>query len=124
MPWEVVYSTEFEQWLSALDLDSAKSIARSLGILEEFGPVLGRPYVDTLKGSRIKNLKELRTQCRQSVYRTLFVFDAARQAVILVGGDKRGDRDFYRRMIPLAEEVFDDYIRRTSHGQKRIQERP
>jgi hypothetical protein len=120
MPWEIVYSSEFEQWLCDLDLESAKSIARSLGILQEFGPVLGRPYVDTLKGSRINNLKELRTQSRQHVYRTLFVFDADRNAVILIGGDKTGDKRFYLKIIKAAEEIYDDYLRRISHEKKGI----
>jgi hypothetical protein len=112
MPWEIIYSTDFEEWLRALDLDSAKGIARSLGILKALGPMLGRPYVDTLKGSRIKNLKELRTQSKQHVYRSLFVFDTERNAIVLIGGDKRGDKRFYQRMIPLAEEIYDEYLRR------------
>lgn len=121
MPWEIVYSTEFEQWLHDLGLDSAKSIARSLSILIEFGPILGRPYVDTLKGSKIKNLKELRTQCKQHVYRTLFVFDVARKAVILIAGDKAGDDRFYQKFIPLAEEIYEDYLcRRFPHEKKRV----
>ena len=121
MPWEIVFSTEFEQWLQDLDLDSAKSIARSLSILRELGPMLGRPHVDTLKGSRIKNLKELRTHCSRHVYRTLFVFDADRNAIILIGGDKAGDKRFYLRMILQAEELYEDYINRSlPHEKKRI----
>jgi hypothetical protein len=120
MAWEIVYSTEFETWLHSLDLDSAKAIARSLGILQEFGPMLGRPQVDTLKGGRLKNLKELRTQCKRCVFRSFFIFDSARNAVILIGGDKTGDKRFYRKMIPLAEEIYDDYIRRFSHEKKNV----
>lgn len=120
MTWEIVYSSEFEQWLHALDLDSAKSIARSLGILKEFGPMLGRPHVDTQKGSQIRNLKELRTQCRRHVYRTLSVFDATRNAVVLIGGDKTGDSKFCQKIIPLAEEIYDDYLRRNTHEKKNI----
>jgi len=42
-------------------------------LLEEFGPQLGRPHADTLKGSRIKNLKELRarTSSQKSFYKKL-----------------------------------------------------
>jgi len=120
MPWEIVYSSEFEAWFIKLDNDSAKAIARSLGILRELGPMLGRPHVDTLKESRIKNLKELRTQCKQQVFRTMFVFDPARNAVILIGGDKTGDKRFYEKIIPLAEEIYSDYLRRFSHEKKRI----
>jgi hypothetical protein len=31
-----------------------------MGLLEQFGPQLSRPHVDTLKGSRHANMKELR----------------------------------------------------------------
>jgi hypothetical protein len=120
MSWEIIYSSEFETWFVNLDQDSAKAIARSVGILRELGPMLGRPHVDTLKGSRIKNLKELRTQCKHRAFRTMFVFDPARNAVVLIGGDKTGEKRFYEKIIPQAEEIYSDYLRRFSHEKKRI----
>lgn len=37
----------------------------------------------------------------------LFIFDARRQAVLLVAGDKTGQwSDWYEQAIPLAEERF------------------
>ncbi len=50
----------------------------------------------------------------------MFVFDPARNAVILIGGDKTGDKRFYEKIIPLAEEIYSDYLRRFSHEKKRI----
>jgi len=64
--------------------------------------------VDTLKGSRIPNLKELRFRAEAGVWRVAFAFDGQRVAVLLVAGDKRGvaqDR-FYRRLIAVAEQRF------------------
>ena len=53
-------------WHQAL---SAKDQARVLampGLLEKEGPQLGRPYADTIKGSRFSNMKELRIQSRET----------------------------------------------------------
>jgi hypothetical protein len=38
-------------------------------LLQEFGPHLGRPTVDTLKGSKHANMKELRFDCEGGVWR-------------------------------------------------------
>jgi hypothetical protein len=77
-------------------------------LLETFGPSLGRPSVDTLKGSRIANLKELRFSAGGGIWRVAFAFDGKRVAVLLVAGDKRG-RDqvrFYKALVATAEQRF------------------
>jgi hypothetical protein len=48
--------------------------------------------VDTLKGSEIPNLKELRIQHAGKPYRVLFVFDPRRVAILLLGGRKSDNR--------------------------------
>ena len=79
-------------------------------LLTEFGPSLGRPTVDTLKGSRIPNLEELRFSAGGGVWRVAFAFDRHRVAVLLVAGDKRGKREsrFYRNLIATAEARWDE----------------
>jgi hypothetical protein len=43
---------------------------------------------------------------------TLFTFDPLRRAVFLVGGDKTGQWNrWYAEMIPIAEELYDQYLR-------------
>jgi hypothetical protein len=76
----------------------------------EHGPNLRRPYADTLKGSKISNLKELRVQHKGDHYRILFAFDPKREALLLVGGDKTGDKRWYDKMIPLAEKIFAKHL--------------
>ena len=64
--------------------------------------VHARPsHVDTLKGSRIPNLKELRFNADGGVWRVAFAFDGQRVAVLLAAGDKRGVSQgrFYQRLI-------------------------
>jgi hypothetical protein len=34
-----------------------------------------------------------------------------RRAILLIGGDKTGDGRWYSRMIPLAEEIYAEYLR-------------
>ena len=75
-------------------------------MLQEYGPALGRPYVDTLKGSKHTNLKELRVQHRGQPYRILFAFDPRRNAYLILGGNKTGDDDWYADAMRRAEEIY------------------
>ena len=85
-------------------------IVTSLRILREIGPSLGRPHVDAINDSKQKNMKELRIQNKQRLFRVLFAFDPDRKAILLIGGDKRGDKRFYERMIPLADALLDEHL--------------
>jgi len=65
--------------------------------------------VDTLEGSRLLNLKELRPK-RENI-RILFVFDPRRTAILLLGGSKTNDwRGWYERSIPEAERLYGMYL--------------
>lgn len=81
--------------------------------LEQAGPLLGRPHVDTLKGSRIPNLKELRVQHEERPLRILFVFDPRRVGFLILGGDKTGDSAWYAKFIPRAEEIYRRHLKET-----------
>lgn len=72
------------------------------------------PYVDTLKGSRHPNMKELRFDAAGGVWRVAFAFDPRRRAILLVAGDKAGvgQRRFYERLIAKADARFDAHLRR------------
>lgn len=69
------------------------------------------PYVDTVEQSRYKNMKELRIQFKKHVFRVFFAFNPKRKAILLIGGDKRGNKKFYEKMIPLADKIFTRYLR-------------
>jgi len=110
--WEIDRTDEAADWILNLDEDARQAILRNLLILQEIGPSLGRPYVDSIKQSRHKNMKELRIQNKLRVYRILFIFDPKRKAVLLIGGDKKGKKDFYNSMIPIADKLYDKYLKR------------
>ena len=75
---------------------------------------LGRPLVDTITGSSIANLKEL----RPGSVRILFVFDPWRSSILLVAGDKAGRwNEWYREAIPLAEQRYEIYLKERAQEQ-------
>ena len=79
-------------------------------MLKEYGPLLGRPSADTLKGSKLPNLKELRLSYRGAPIRILFAFDPKKQGVIILAGDKSGDKRWYTTNIPIAEERYAKHL--------------
>lgn len=92
-------------------------------LLEQFGPQLGRPRVDTLKGSRHANLKELRFSAADGEWRVAFAFDPKRKAILLVAADKSGvsEKRFYREVIRKADDALTPILpglngKETIHG--------
>ncbi|MBN2161234.1 MAG: type II toxin-antitoxin system RelE/ParE family toxin [Spirochaetes bacterium] len=104
--WTIQRTSEIVAWVTGLDDDAKEAIYQSLLVLREIGPALGRPHVDTVKGSSFPNMKELRLQNKGRLFRIFFAFDPAREAILLIGGDKRGDKKFYHTMIPKADELY------------------
>ena len=86
------------------------AIGRSVSLLMKLGPSLSRSHPDTVKGSRHSNLKEFRSQVGGRPLRTFVAFDFRRTAIVLIGGDKTGDKRFYGRLIPLADDLYDAYL--------------
>lgn len=110
MEWIIIFHPAFRDWLYEQEEDVQDSIAAMLGVLRIEGPLLGRPYVDTLKGSDYPNLKELRVQHRGEPWRLLFAFDPLRQAIVLLGGNKTGDKRWYEKNIPIAEARLAEHL--------------
>jgi hypothetical protein len=113
--WEVEFHKDFDPEFDALPDDVQNELRAHALLLEQFGPQLGRPRVDTLKGSRHANMKELRFDAADGVWRVAFAFDPKRNAVLLFAGDKSGggEKRFYRQLIAKADERFDDHLSRT-----------
>jgi hypothetical protein len=108
--WEVVFTDEFEAWWLALSEDQQEQIVAAVELLEERGPTLGRPLVETLSGSKLNNLKELRVS-KDGALRILFVFNPVREAVLLCGGDKTGRwKNWYSGAIKEAENLYEIHL--------------
>ena len=112
MTWDVIFDPAFERDFDALPLDVQDELLAHAKVLETFGPSLGRPRVDTLKGSRYANMKELRFSVVDGVWRVAFAFDPVRRAVLLTAANKSGinERRFYQRLIRTADRRFDRHL--------------
>ena len=114
MSWVVQFDEAFELEFDELPETVQDEMLAHAKLLEQFGPTLGRPRVDTLNGSRHPNMKELRFQADGGVWRVALAFDPQRQAILLVCGDKSGvsERKFYKQLIRKADERFDQHLAR------------
>jgi hypothetical protein len=110
------FDAEFEGWRDEVQDEYLATIIA----LARFGPRLGRPRVDTLKGSAYPNMKELRFNVGGGVWRVAFAFDPRRRAVVLAGGDKRGvnEKRFYRNLIAKADARFAAHLAWLKAGTK------
>ena len=119
--WNIRQTEEFEDWFIKGDERLQDDIVVHVEILKEIGPLLGRPYADTINGSSIKNLKELRFRSGSKVIRIFFVFDSERNGVLLIGGDKSGsgDKIFYDQMIAKSEKIYLRYLQQMKKDEKK-----
>lgn len=106
--YEIRLHPDFIPEFKRLDRSVRRALGDHFDLLRKQGPSLGRPHVDTLKGSRYENMKEIRFPAAGGVWRVAFAFDPKRRAVIICGGDKGGvsETRFYRQLIDLADRRF------------------
>lgn len=114
MTWIVEFIEEFELEFDRLSVAVQDELLAHAKVIEFFGPNAGRPRVDTLKGSKHANMKELRFDADGGAWRVAFAFDPGRRAILLVAGNKSGssERLFYKRLIRLADKRFNLHLGR------------
>jgi hypothetical protein len=112
--WVVEIADEFEPEFDGLHQEVQTEMLALARLLQQFGPQLGRPRADTLKGSRHANMKELRFSAADGEWRVAFAFDPRRRAILLVSGDKSGvsEKRFYRELIRKADERYEAHLAR------------
>ena len=108
---EVIFTNEFEEWWDDLDEPDQTEVAVKVDLLEIHGVTLGYPESSKVEGTKY-NMRELRIQSRGRPIRVFYSFDPKRQAVLLIGGEKRQGR-FYKEMIPVAERIWEEYLQET-----------
>ena len=110
--WEIQLSHPVLAWLDSEPVAIKERVDVVLTVLAAHGPNLGRPIVDSISGSSIRNLKELRVlSSRDRAIRILFCFTPARIALLLVAGDKSNNcGGWYQQAIQEAEEIYERYI--------------
>ncbi len=112
MTWSVAFHLEFSREFEAFPIPVQDAVLAHAILLERFGPTLGRPRVDTLKGSTYFNMKELRFDAHGGVWRVAFAFDPRRSAILLVGADKKGQNEtrFYKSLIKTADARWTTHL--------------
>lgn len=110
--WTVELGDEFQPEFECLALEVQDELLARARVIQQFGPQLGRPTVDTLNGSKHANMKELRFNAADGVWRAAFAFDPKRKAIVLVAGDKSGGsgKRFYKDLIKKADARFDAHL--------------
>lgn len=111
MRWTVLEHPDFQEERDALPAEVSDKLDEVILALEEIGPKLGRPLVDTLANAKYKKMKEIRIAVG-GAWRFAFAFDEERQAIILCGGNKEGSSKtkFYKGLIKKADERFTDWL--------------
>ena len=118
MAYQVEFTDEFETWWNSLREVEQEDVSAGVELLETHGPALGRPYVDTIKGSKHANMKELRVQHAGQPYRILFAFNPQRTALLLVGGNKTGDDRWYKTFVPVGDKLYDQHLEELARERK------
>ncbi len=112
MKWHVDFHYEFAKEYVELSEDVQNEIASLIEALQIFGPHMKRPSSDTLGGSQHVNMKELRFEAHDGVWRVAYAFDPHRKAILLVAGDKSGvsQKRFYKSLITKADTRFNQHL--------------
>ena len=121
MTWGVIFEDEFDAEFQGMPEGLQDEILAHALLLRDYGPNLGRPTVDTLKGSKHNNMKELRFDWKGGVWRIAFAFDLRRHAVLLAAVNKSGSdqKRVYRKLIALADRRYDRHLVDLSVSKKR-----
>jgi hypothetical protein len=112
MSWAAYFHPRFKAEFDKLSMTVQDELLALLVPLREYGPLLGRPEVDTLNESKYANMKELRFKADGGVWRVAFAFDPERNAILLVAGDKSGasQKKFYKRLIEKADKRYKEHL--------------
>ncbi|MCY4449871.1 MAG: type II toxin-antitoxin system RelE/ParE family toxin [Chloroflexi bacterium] len=110
MAWDVEFTVEFNEWWQELTASEQGDLTAGVELLMERGPHLGYPYSSGVNGSRHGHMRELRVQSGGKPLRVFYAFDPLRSAILLIGGGKTGDSQFYERYIHTADRLYDEHL--------------
>jgi len=112
--WVVELGDEFQPEYDELPEEVQDELLAMTRLLQQFGQQLKRPHAYTLNGSRHANMKELRFDAADDVWRVAFAFDPRRKAILLIAGDKSGssEKRFYREFISKVDDRYDAHLAR------------
>ena len=110
MAWEVEYTDEFLDWWNSITDRDQDSVSRSVDRLMQEGIALDFPYSSAIHSSRHSHMRELRVSGGRSPIRVFYAFDPRRTSILLIGGTKTDGDRFYRKYVPIADRLYDQYL--------------
>ncbi|MEP1470959.1 MAG: type II toxin-antitoxin system RelE/ParE family toxin [Halieaceae bacterium] len=110
MGWNLEYTNEFGDWWETLKEQEQDNVVATAELLMKLGPNLPFPYSSGVHGSKHRHMRELRIQSGGRPLRIFYAFDPRRQAILLIGGDKTGNKRFYERTVPLADRLYEQHL--------------
>lgn len=110
MAWDVEYTNEFLDWWNGISEGERESVSNSVDYLIQDGVHLRHPHSSGIRSSRHSNMRELRVSGGRSPIRVFYAFDPRRTSILLIGGHKTDGDLFYRRYVPIADRLFDQYL--------------
>ncbi len=110
MEWIVEVTDEFTAWWDGLTEVEQVDVATVIELLEKRGPQLSYPHSSGIQGAKHSHMRELRIQHKGRPYRVLYAFDPRRMAILLLGGDKTGNDEWYDKNIPIADRLYNEHI--------------
>lgn len=113
MVWTVRFHDAFAGEFEVLAPDVQDELLAAARLLADYGPRLARPHADTLNGSVYANMKELRFNADNGVWRVAFAFDPRSEGILLVAGDKSGGSEtrFYKSLIRKADDRYGAHLK-------------
>jgi len=106
---QVIYTDEFRKWMHSNNKVVQIKLIMVIGILRQHGVTTPFPYSSRLFGTQY-NFRELRAEVNDRAYRMIYTFDPKRNAVMLLGGDKTGEKRWYEKSIAKAEKLYEKYL--------------
>ncbi len=108
---DVIFTENFMNWYHRCKKEDRNKIKDKMKYCHENNFQLGRPLIDTLSGSRLQNLKEIRignAHAQSGKIRILFAIKPNRIPVILYGFIKHSDD--YTEYVKIADKLFEDLL--------------
>ena len=112
MEYTIKLTDECQEWILGLSNSEQVDVLASINLLEAVGPNLDYPHSSKINGSKHSHMRELRTQHRGKPYRLLYAFDPTRSAILLIGGNKAGDKRWYKKFIAVADKLYSEHIKK------------
>ena len=103
MVWKIEFDGAFEAEFAAFTEEVQDALLTAAKLLADYGPQLGRPHADTLKGSEFANMKELRFEGGGGNGGRHWV-DPERKGIAGCRRQiRRSEKLFYKRLIAKAD---------------------